>query len=355
MGDGPTGNARGQFVMLNGKNNFTVTGTAVFFLYCRPQPVCLMSPISFAGKFSNDDTDFGYDFWYQPYFDIMVSSEWGAPKKFKNGLNLDDLPEYYGHSLNFWSWDKREYIKTVDLGTVNGWMPLETRFLHDPYQPHGYVACALSSTVFHINKDSGEWNADLVISIPPKTVANWWLGLDEMPGVITDILISLDDKFLYLSNWVHGDIRQYDISKPSEPKQVGQVFVGGSIVSDGVVVVLNDTELDYQPKPLYVKGVRIEGGPQMLQLSIDGKRLYVTTSLFSAWDKQFYPNLYAKGACLLQIDVDTERGGMKVNKNFLVNYGKEPRGPVLAHEIRWPGIDSSSDIFPPKGRWNDNQ
>jgi 56kDa selenium binding protein (SBP56) len=27
----------------------------------------------------------------------------------------------------------------------------------------------------------------------------------------------------------------------------------------------------------------------MIQLSLDGKRLYVTTSLFSVWDKQFYP------------------------------------------------------------------
>ena len=36
---------------------------------------------------------------------------------------------------------------------------------------------------------------------------------------------------------------------------------------------------------------RVEGGPQMLQLSLDGKRLYITTSLFSTWDHQFYPKL----------------------------------------------------------------
>ncbi len=36
--------------------------------------------------------------------------------------------------------------------------------------------------------------------------------LAEMPGVITDIILSMDDKYLYFSNWVHGDIRQYDIS-----------------------------------------------------------------------------------------------------------------------------------------------
>ena len=39
-----------------------------------------------------------------------------------------------------------------------------------------------------------------------------------MPGIITDILISLDDRFLYISNWVQGDIRQYDITDPAKPR-----------------------------------------------------------------------------------------------------------------------------------------
>lgn len=55
--------------------------------------------------------------------------------------------------------------------------------------------------------------------------------------------------------------------------------------------VTEDKELTEQPEPLFVKGKRVHGGPQMLQLSLDGKRLYVTTSLFSSWDQQFYPNL----------------------------------------------------------------
>lgn len=41
----------------------------------------------------------------------------------------------------------------------------------------------------------------------------------------------------------------------------------------------------------FPKGKRVPGGPQMIQLSLDGKRLYVTSSLYSAWDKQFYPDL----------------------------------------------------------------
>ena len=44
-------------------------------------------------------------------------------------------------------------------------------------------------------------------------------------GLITDILLSLDDRFLYFSNWLHGDIRQYDITDRENPKLVGQVGV----------------------------------------------------------------------------------------------------------------------------------
>ena len=49
--------------------------------------------------------------------------------------------------------------------------------------------------------------------------------------------------------------------------------------------------LQEQPDPVYIQGKRIPGSPQMLQLSLDGKRLYVTQSLYSHWDKQFYPDV----------------------------------------------------------------
>jgi len=83
----------------------------------------------------------------------------------------------------------------------------------------------------------------------------------------------------------------------------------------------------------------------MLQLSLDGQRLYVTTSLFSPWDKQFYPDMCEKGSMMLMIDVDTKNGGMQLNNEFCVDFGAEPDGPVLAHEIRYPGGDCTSDIY----------
>ena len=68
--------------------------------------------------------------------------------------------------------------------------------------------------------------------------------------------------------------------------------------------------------------------------SLDGKRLYVTNSLLSPWDKQFYPDMAQKGSQLVQVDVDLEKGNLNINPNFLVDFGAEPGGPVYAHECR---------------------
>ena len=142
------------------------------------------------------------------------------------------------------------------------------------------------------------------------------------------ILVSMDDKYLYLNNWLHGDMRQYDISDPHKPKLTGQVWMGGL--------------LGRAPK---VNGLEIAGGPQMFQLSLDGKRLYVTTSLFSTWDNQFYPDIREKGGVMIMIDCDPENGGMKINPDFMVNFGEEPNGPSRCHESRYPGGDCTSDIW----------
>ena len=59
-----------------------------------------------------------------------------------------------------------------------------------------------------------------------------------MPGLITDILISLDDRYMYFSNWLHGDIRQYDITDRANPKLVGQVSLGLSCITLWEIIIL---------------------------------------------------------------------------------------------------------------------
>ena len=87
-------------------------------------------------------------------------------------------------------------------------------------------------------------------------------------------MLSLDDHDLFLSNWLHGDLRHYDVSDPRNPVLRSQVWLGGLLGRDG--------GHPKAPGPL-------NGGPQMLQNSLDGDRVYVSNSLFSTWDNQFYP------------------------------------------------------------------
>ena len=245
-----------------------------------------------------DVAPFGYDFWYQPYHNVLISTEWGHPKSFFNGLDMKHVEEgHYGTHLNVYDWTTRKLIQKIDLG-MEGVMPLEIRFLHDPKASVAFVGCALFANMFRIFKtDKGDWSAEKVIDVPSKKVDGW--VLPEMPGVMTDIIISMDDKYLYFSNWLHGDIRQYDITDTRNPKLTGQVFFGGSIVKEGSIKVTEDKELSVQPQTRFAKNgtKKIEGAPQMIQLSLDGRRLYVTTSLFSPWDKQFYPELCKKVLC----------------------------------------------------------
>lgn len=179
--------------------------------------------------------------------------------------------------------------------------------------------------MWHWFKKEDKWEAEKVIEVDSIETEGWPF---PVPGLITDLVLSMNDKYLYFSNWLHGDLRQYDVSDPTNPKLTGQLWLGGVI----------GKEASHMDK-------KLEGGPQMLQLSLDGKRLYVTNSLYSPWDNQFYPDMAKKGSYLLQIDCDSENGGMKLNDKFMVDFGAEPGGPARAHEIRFPGGDCTSDIW----------
>lgn len=274
---------------------------------------------------SLEGMNFNYDYWYQPRHNVMVSSEWAAPNTVKRGFQLDDVKAgKYGHHLHFWNWSEKKIEQSVDLGS-DGMIPLEVRFHHNPDSTHGFVGAALSSAIFHWHKSGEEWVAEKVVQVDPVETEGWPF---PVPGLITDVVLSMDDRYLYFSNWLHGDIRQYDISDPAHPKLTGQVWLGG--------VIGHETDLADR---------QLTGGPQMLQLSLDGKRLYVTSSLYSVWDNQFYPKMAEQGSWMLAIDCDPVAGGMKIHDKLFVDFGKEPWGPARAHEIRFPGGDSTSDIW----------
>ena len=72
-----------------------------------------------------------YDFWYQPYHNVMISTEWGNVFALKDGFNPEDLAKgNYGTHLNVFDWKEKKLVKRIDLGQ-DGVMPLEIRFLHE--------------------------------------------------------------------------------------------------------------------------------------------------------------------------------------------------------------------------------
>lgn len=102
----------------------------------------------------------------------------------------------------------------------------------------------------------------VAISVKPVKVQNWILP--EMPGLITDFLISLDDRFLYLANWLHGDIRQYNIEDPVSPKLTGQVFVGGVFQKGNAVLAEAEDGSIYQVDVPEVQVIRIENNVSIM-------------------------------------------------------------------------------------------
>jgi selenium-binding protein 1 len=262
-----------------------------------------------------------YDFWYQPRKNTLVSSEFGAPNAYEPGFDLDDVAAgRYGRQLHFWNLESRELEQTIDLGET-GLVPLEVRWKHDPEADEGFVGAALSSTMWRFARDNGGYRADQVIAVDPVELDGWPF---PVPGLITDLVLSLDDKALYFSNWLHGDLRRYDVSDPANPRLTGRLWLGGLLGHESDA------------------GRPLKGGPQMLQLSFDGRRLYVTNSLYSTWDNQFYPELRS---WLLKVDV-ADDGSMSVDPDFFVDFHDRPDGPARAHEVRLQGGDVTSEVFP---------
>ncbi|HSJ58078.1 MAG TPA: selenium-binding protein SBP56-related protein [Anaerolineae bacterium] len=270
-----------------------------------------------------------YDFWWHITQDVMVTSEWGTPNMFEDGLKLEDVVgQRYGHQLHFWDMRKRKHVQTVDLGPEYQ-MTLELRPAHDPTKTHGFVGVVtntkdLGGSIWTWYRENGEWKATKTIDIPaqPADEANLpdaLKPLKAVPPLITDIDLSLDDRFLYVSCWGTGELQQYDVSDPFNPRLTGSVHLGG-----------------VTRKAAHPNGTPLTGGPQMVEISRDGRRVYLTNSLYSTWDDQFYPGL--KG-WLAKIDVGPD-GGMDVDPDFFIDFGD-----TRSHQVRLEGGDASTDSY----------
>jgi methanethiol oxidase len=282
------------------------------------------------------DQFFGYDVWWHLNEDVAITSEWATPSMVENGLNPEDLlGKKFGHHLNFWSLSEGRLMQRLDLGDEHQ-MVLELRPAHDPRQTWGFVGVVvsvadLSASVWLWHRENGSFEAEKVITIPAESADASELPpalqpFGAVPPLVTDIDLSVDDRWLYVSCWGTGELKQYDVSDPHNPRESGSVRLGGIVGR-----VAHPTEPD----------MPLAGGPQMIEISRDGRRVYATNSLYASWDEIFYPE--GVGAWAARIDADTSGGGMKVDHRFFPN-GDDFRG-LRVHQTRLQGGDASSDSY----------
>jgi selenium-binding protein 1 len=305
-----------------------------------PGGTFMMDPETFdvRGRWEIDrgPQELAYDVWWHLGLDTMVTSAWGTPNMVKDGVNPEMLlAGKYGHTLHVWDLRRRRHVQTLDLGAEQQ-MTLELRPAHDPTRAYGFVGVVvslkdLSSSIWLWYRDgqngSAKWAIKKVIEIPaepadPANLPPLLQGFGAVAPLVTDINLSVDDRFLYVSCWGTGDLQQYDVSDPFKPKLTGTVRIGGIVSREG------------HPK---AKG-KLNGGPQMVEISRDGRRVYFTNSLYGAIDTQFYEG--GLQGWMVKLDAQPN-GGISFDKNFFVDWP----APHLPHQVRLEGGDCSSDSY----------
>src|SRR6266700_1098236 len=222
-----------------------------------------------------------------------------------------------------------------DRGAEQQWV-LELRPSHDPNKTYGFVSVGvslkdLSSSIWMWYREdggkNGKWAVRKIIEIPaepadPEKLPPLLKGFKAVPPLITDINLSLDDRFLYVSCWGTGEFIQYDVSDPASPKKTGSIHLGG---------IVRRAAHPKKPK------AALNGGPQMVEISRDSKRVYFTNSLYSPRDEQFYPDGVRRW--MVKIDANP-KGGIKLDEKFFVEFDD-----LRAHQVRLEGGDASSDSY----------
>jgi selenium-binding protein 1 len=154
-------------------------------------------------------------------------------------------------------------------------------------------------------------------ALPPPLLK----GFGAVPPLIGDIDLSMNDRFLYVACWGTGELRQYEVSDPLQPRLCGSVRIGGIARHTG-----------------HPNGSAFGGGPQMTEISRDGKHVYFTNSLYSRWDAQFYPDGVPGRQVMCHVG---ENGGITLDERFVVDFGAD----YAARQSRLQGGDCSTDSF----------
>jgi len=213
-----------------------------------------------------------YDVGVKPEMNRMITSSWSHPGHVKAGTHL----EHAGKELVVWDWKEKKILQVEEVGMA----PFAVRWMHGPQGLGGFTCAALSNSIWYWedgNKD-GRLEVHRVIQLPENSTP-------------ADMRVSYDNRYLYVSLWGGGKVQQYDIADPKTPKFLSEVAI---------------------PQP------------NMMKLTPDSRRLYVTNSILSSLDGNV-----AFGAWLINVG----RQGMKIDASFQPDFTSFPTGPAGPHDM----------------------
>ncbi len=179
--------------------------------------------------------EYMYDFDSLHDADLGISTTFGPPALCGAGID----PGCLGDEVAVWDARRREVIQVASLGANSG--ALEVRFIERHKVRRAFVNTPGTSAVWLADDDDHDGVFDF----------QQVLGPEDGLLIPADMILSYDHRYMYVTNWFGDTVQQFDISDPFEP-------------------VLHST-------------VSVPH-PNMLRLSRDNSRLYVTNSLLTTWD-----------------------------------------------------------------------
>jgi selenium-binding protein 1 len=219
------------------------------------------------------DAPYMYDVAVKPDLNRMVTSSFTPLNNYRKPLARMDLKDF-GKEVLVWDFRERKVLAKLTTGLA----PLECRWSLKEGTNHGFTNCALDDSIW-------VWEGDADGSYQARRLCT----TGKMPA---DLRQSPDDRFLYVSCFGSNEIQQWDVSDLKKPRLT-------STVSPGV-----------QPNMMHVTG--------------DGKRMYITNSLLSTLDRS--QNFWVR---LAHIGPD----GIKMDPFFNVDLTKFATGPARGHDM----------------------
>jgi selenium-binding protein 1 len=221
-----------------------------------------------------ENAPYGYDVAINPKLNRMVTSSFTPPENYRKPLAKMDLKRF-GDKLLVWDFRARKVLATLKTGPA----PLECRWSRKEGANHGYTNCALENSIW-------VWEGDDKDNYTARKLCD----TGKMP---VDLSQSPDGRFLFVSCFMSDVVQQWDVSDLKNPRLVSTI------------------------KP----GVQ----PNMLHLTGDGQRMYITNSLLSTMDRSqddFWVQLARVGP-----------DGMKLDPKFKVDLTKFKTGPARGHDM----------------------